>query len=132
MANALYTKAKEKFATAAINWTGDNIKCALVDGADYTPNMSTDEFLSDIAGAAIEETSANLTGKTATGGACGASNVTFSGTAGDGCEYILVYKDTGVSSTSPLICLIDTAGGLPVTLGGNVQVTWNSGIVFNL
>lgn len=132
MANALYGKAKEKFATGAINWTGDNIKCALVDGADYTPNLSTDEFLSDVPGAALEETSANLSGKSATLGACGAANPTFSGTSGDACEYILVYKDTGVSSTSPLIALIDTAGGLPVTLGGNVTVTWSGGVVFNL
>jgi hypothetical protein len=130
MANSLYGKAKEKFATGAINWTGDNIKCALIDSAGYTPNLSTHEFLSDVGG--IEETSANLSGKTATLGACGASNVTFSGTSGNNCEYILVYKDTGVAGTSPLIALIDTAGGLPVTLGGNVQVTWNSGIVFNL
>lgn len=132
MANALYGKAKEAFATKLIDWVNDNIKAMLVDAADYTPSINVDQFLSDIPSAAREETSANLTGKSATLGACAAANPTFSGTAGDQCEYIVVYQDTGVAGTSRLICLIDTAGGLPVTLGGNVTIAWNGGIVFSL
>jgi hypothetical protein len=132
MANLIYPKAKEGFATKQIDWVADTIKAMLVDAADYTPNTATDQFLSDIPLAAREETSSALTGKSATNGQLAAANPTFSGTAGDPCEYIVVYQDTGVAGTSRLLVLIDTAGGLPVTLGGNVTIAWNSGLVASL
>ena len=47
---------------------------------------------------------------------------------GDQFESIDIYKDTGVESTSRLICNIDTATGLPCTPnGGDITVVWDSG-----
>ena len=40
----------------------------------------------------------------------------------------IVYKDTGVTSTSPLIAYIDTITGFPLaTNGGDIQIIWDSG-----
>jgi hypothetical protein len=127
MANALYAKGRQGFLDGSIDWDTDNIKVVIVDTADYTVNLATDDNLDDIPVAAREETSGNLTGKTVTDGVADADDVTFTGTAGDGCEAVVIYKDTGVASTSRLIAYIDTAAGLPVNLGGDVVVRWDNG-----
>lgn len=128
MANALYDLGREKFLLGEIDWVDDNIKVLLVDTADYTVNLATDEFHSDVTGAAIEATSGNLGTKTSTAGVADAADVTFSSVTGDQCEALVIYKDTGVSGTSPLIAYIDTATGLPVTpTGGDIDVVWDSG-----
>lgn len=128
MANALYDKGREGFLDGSIDWDTDNIKVLLVDSADYTPNLSTHQFHSDITGAGIVATSGNLSGKTVTNGIADASDVTFTAVSGDQFEYIIIYKDTGVSATSRLIALIDTATGMPATpSGGDIIVQWDNG-----
>jgi len=128
MANALYDKGREKFLTGAVSWSSDNIKCVLVDAADYTVNLSTHEFLSDVASGGRVATSANLASKTTTAGVADAADVTFSAVTGDQSEALVIYKDTGSAATSPLIAYIDTATGLPVTPNGaDITVTWDNG-----
>lgn len=128
MANALYDLGREKFLTGAINWATDNIKIVLVDAADYTVNLATHEFLSDIVVGGRVATSGNLTGKTTTAGVADASDVTLTAVTGDPSEALVIYKDTGVAATSPLIAYIDTATGLPVTPnGGNINIVWDNG-----
>jgi hypothetical protein len=121
MANSLYNYGQEQFAKAGINWTTDTIKCALVDNT-YTPNLATDQFYSTIS-AKVVGTPQAIASPTATGGVCKASNVTFTAVTGNQVKYVVFYKDTGTTTTSPLICCIDTATGLPVTPnGGNITV----------
>lgn len=128
MANALYDKGREKFLTGAISWSADNIKAVLVDVADYTVNLATHEFLSDIAAGGRVATSGNFTTKTTTAGVADADNITWPTVSGDPSEALVIYKDTGVAGTSPLIAYIDTATGLPVTPnGGDITVTWDNG-----
>jgi hypothetical protein len=128
MANALYDKGRQRFLEGAIAWLTDDIRCALLDLADYTPDLANDEFLDDVPGGAIVATSGNLTGKTSTGGVADADDVTFTAVTGDPSELLLIYKWTGSAATSPLIALIDSATGLPVTPnGGNINVVWDNG-----
>lgn len=119
MANALYDKGRQAFLQADVDWLVDDIRVILVDGADYTPNLATHDFLDDVPGAARVATSGALTGKTATDGVADANDVTFTSVSGDPFEYVLIYKHTGVESTSQLIALFDTATGLPTTPNGN-------------
>lgn len=128
MANALYGKGRQKFGEAGIDWVSDNIKMVLIDVADYTVSINVDEFLSDIPGAAIVSTSANLTGKSNVLGVMDAADFTFTSVSGDPSEAIVAYKDTGSAATSPLIAYIDTATGLPVTPnGGDINIIIDSG-----
>ncbi len=128
MANALYDKGREKFLTGAIAYASDNIKVVLVDAADYTVNLSTHEFLSDIIVGGRVATSGNLASKTTTAGVADAADVTFTAVTGDQSEALVIYKDTGSAATSPLIAYIDTATGLPVTPNGaDITVTWDNG-----
>lgn len=135
MSNALYVKYREAALTGDVDWLNDNIKVALVDTADYTVNLATDEFLDDIPGGAIVATSANLASKTATNGVADAADVTFTAVSGDVSEALVIYKDTGTASTSRLIAYIDTATGLAVTPNGSdITVIWPSdaGRIFSL
>lgn len=128
MANSLYDKGRQKFLEGDIDWVNDDIKLTLIDTADYTVNLSTDEFLSIIPLAAIVATSANFSNKTTTDGVADADDVTLTSVTGDTCEAIVIYKDTGSSATSPLIAYIDIATGLPITpTGGDESVQWNNG-----
>lgn len=132
MANALYAKAKEAFLSGSINLTSDTIKVNFVDGASYTPNMSTHDFLDDVSG--LFTTAVTLASKTVTNGVFDAADAVFSGASGGTTyEYILIYKDTGTASTSPLIALFDTASGIPVTTsGGNYTIQWHASGIFAL
>ncbi len=128
MANELYDTGRAAFLGADVDWLADDIKCVLVDAADYTVNLSTHDFLDDIPSGARVATSANLASKTTTAGVADAADITFSAVTGDPCEALVIYKDTGAASTSQLIAYIDTATGLPVTPnGGDVDVSWDNG-----
>jgi hypothetical protein len=128
MANAMYTKGLQSFLEGGIAWLTDNIKAVLVDSAAYTPAVTTHQFLSDIPSGARIATSANLTGKTSTGGVAGANNAVFTAASGAQSEYVVLYKDTGTATTSNLIYFMDTMTGLPVTPnGGDITVAWDTG-----
>ena len=128
MANSLYDKGREGFLDGSIDYDTDNIKIALIDEADDTINLTTDEDWADRAAASRVATSSNLTTKTVTAGVADADDVTFSSVTGDESESIDMYQDTGTEATSRLILNIDTATGLPVTPnGGDITVTWDSG-----
>lgn len=127
MANALYGKGKEKLLTAAINLFSDTIKVALLSSA-YSPNLITDEFHSGIS-ANILGTPQTLGSKTITLGVFDAADITFAAvTAGSTASRLVIYKDTGLSASSPLLAVIDTITGFPLaTNGGDIQVVWDSG-----
>ena len=128
MSNALYTKAKQGLLEGNIDLDTDTIKSLFVDGADYTPNLSTHQYLSDIPSAARVATSGELQNKTVTDGVFDADDITLTAVTGDQFEYIVLYKDTGVEGTSRLILLIDTATGLPCTPNGSdITIQWSSG-----
>jgi len=127
MANALYGKGKEKLLTAAINLSSDTIKVALMSSA-YTANLSTNEFLSDIS-AHVLNTAQTLGTKTITLGVFDAADITYTAvTAGATAKAVVIYKDTGLASTSALLAYIDTIVGFPLaTNGGDITIIWDSG-----
>lgn len=127
MANALYGKGKEKLLTAAINLSSDTIKAAIVSSA-YTPDLSTHEFHSDIS-ASVLNTPGTLGTKTITLGVFDAADITYTAvTSGSTAKAIVIYKDTGLSGTSPLLAYIDTITGFPLaTNGGDITIVWDAG-----
>lgn len=141
MANALYPLAKQKFLApgtlgstsgTAINLSTDTIKIALVDTGTYTYS-SSHEFYTSISSAVIG-TPVTLSSKTVTNGVFDAADVTFTAVSGSSVEALVIYKDTGTSSTSSLVDYIDVvASGLPVTPnGGDITVTFNASGIFSL
>ena len=137
MANALYVEAKNSFLGApthsAIDMNLDTIKILLVDTADYVVNLTTDQDHADVTGAGIVST-ATLGTLSIASGAFDSADPTFSAVTGDVSEAIVVYKDSGVSATSPLIAYYDTfSAGMPVTPnGGDITVTVHGSGWFSL
>lgn len=131
MANALYNKGRQGFLEGAIDWDTDDIRCCLIDTGVYTVNLATHDNLDDITaspGLAIIATSGSLTAKTTTDGIADAADVTFTSVSGATVEAVVIYKHTGVTTTSRLIAYIDTGTGLPVTPnGGNITIQWSNG-----
>lgn len=132
MANAVYPKAKEGFLKADLDLDSD-VRVILVDLGDYTYNSAHD-MLDDVPGGAIVATSGNVGSKTFTNGAFDHADFSFSAVTGDQSEALIWYQHTGTSSTSRLICFMDTGvTGLPVTPnGGDINVTVNGSGVFAL
>lgn len=127
MANALYAKGKQKLLSGAINIPSDVIKVALVSTA-YTEQLSLDEFYTTISPVVLG-TPQTLAGKTVTDGVFDANDVTFSTVAaGSTAKGLVIYKDTGLASTSALIAFIDTITGFPLaTNGGDISIVWDAG-----
>ena len=127
MANSLYAKGKEKFLSGAINLITDTIKVSLVKNT-YPQNLTTDDFYDDIS-AYVIGTPQTLAAKSVALGVFDAGDVTYTAvTAGDTLEGVVIYKDTGVAGTSPLLAYIDTITGFPLaTNGGDITIQWDNG-----
>ena len=138
MANAMYGLGREAFLGADLDWDADNIEVLLVDAADYTINLTTHQYLSDVTGAGIVANSRGGNGplgsKTKTLGTADAADITWNSVSGDQSELIIVYEnDAGADTADRLICAFDTATGLPVTPnGGNITVQWHASGIFTL
>ena len=127
MANALFAKGKEKTLSAAINFPSDTMKAALVLNS-YSQNLATHEFFTDIS-THVVGTPQTLANKTITAGVFDADDVTFSSIAGGStAKCVVIYKDTGVAGTSPLLAFIDVITGFPLaTNGGDITIQWDNG-----
>lgn len=129
MANGFYQPGLKHFAWGDIVWKasgGSTIRAYLIDTADYTVNLTTHDAIDDVAAAAREENGALTLIDAADDGVLDANDITYVGTAGDQCEGVLVAKDSGVEATSWLLFWWDSGSGLPVTLGGDVTVSWGN------
>lgn len=115
------------------DWDTDTIKCAVVTSA-YTPDQDAHDFWND-----VSANEASASGYTAGGQALSSKTVTYdtatnqvrldaadvTWTSAVVGRYLVVYKDTGTASTSPLLGLYDNDG---VNFGGGstLTVTWDS------
>lgn len=130
MSNALYAKGAEKLLAPLIGGAAlpvGTLKAMLVKDT-YPQNLSADEFLAGIAAYRVGNDQA-LAGLTVAGGALDANDPLWAAVAaGDTCEAIVLYIDTGDPATSPLIAYIDQITGFPVlTNGGGIAPQWDNG-----
>ena len=127
MANALYTKGKERILSGGVDFVNNPIKALAVSSA-YAANLTTHEFLSDVEEHRLgsDQTLAN---KTVAGGRFDGDDVTWPGVAaGSTAKAVILYKDTGSAGTSPLLVYTDTITGWPLaTSGGDITVQWDNG-----
>jgi hypothetical protein len=133
MANALYPKWKEQLLqfTANNNLSAGTVKVALVT-AGYTYSAS-DQFYSSASASAVG-TPQTIGTKTFTNGVFDGADVTFTAVTGSQVVALIIYVDTGVAATSPLVAFLDTGvTNLPVTPnGGDITITWNASGIFAL
>lgn len=125
MANTSYPKGMEKLLSGAINVTTNTLKAALLPST-YVYSVAH-EFLSQLG--TVIGTAQELTGKSITDGVFDASDLDFGALApGSVIGSVAVFKDTGNSTTSPVLLFYDTVVGLPMnTNGGAVTIPWDNG-----
>jgi hypothetical protein len=131
MANALFSAYRNKILQAGINLTSLTISACFVDHADDTPVVATDAFVSDLVAAALVPAYASgpeLTSKTAGSvgtGVFDATDTVFTSLTGDVAESLVVFNDTGTTTTSDLLGYWDSFTSMTPN-GGNVTVVWNA------
>ena len=132
MANSLYDIGRNGFLNGDIDFLNDTIKMALLKDS-YAPNVSVDDYYSDVSSHVVSTPQA-LSGKSTSAGVANCSDVTFTAVPAGSptpttIDYILIFKDTGTASTSPLIALYDTASGLPiVTSNADITIKIDTGV----
>lgn len=139
MANALYPLWKLQLYsfTANNSLSAGTVRVVLIDTGAYTYS-DTHQFLTSVAGAAIIGAAQTIGSKTFNVVAgvpiFDGADVTFPSVTGNSVEALLIYIDTTVAATSPLVAYIDSSViGLPVTPnGGNIAITWNASGIFAL
>lgn len=115
MANVTYGKFAQKLLEGVFVLPTDTLKCALVTSA-YVPDLDTHDFFNDITneitGTGYTAGGVTLTGVTVTynsttnSAVLDANNPSWSSSTLTA-RGAVIYKSTGVSSTSPLIRYID-------------------------
>lgn len=128
MANSLYARGKQRMLEKLISFKDDDIQALLVS-ADYTLDLSTHEFLSDVQAYALGGSAKPLADKTTTLGVFDAADVSWLQVpGGDTAKAVVLFKNTGEAGTSPLLGYIDTITGFPVaTNGSDITVQWDNG-----
>lgn len=138
MADALYNKGKFELMSGNIDFDADTLKVALVTST-YTPNIDTDHFYSDLTnevanGNGYTTGGATLTSVTVTEDDTNdrayldAADLTWSSSTITARGAVL-YKDTTVTTTSPLIAYFDF-GVDKSSNAGDFTIQWNaSGIL---
>jgi hypothetical protein len=126
MANLLVPKGIDRVYNKNVDVSADVIKVGLVRGYTYS---SAHQFLSDVKGAGGNVLATDtLASKSMSSGVFDAGDSSFGVVAsGAACNHLIIYHDTGTSSSSTLLVVIDTATGLPVTPNGStISVTWSN------
>lgn len=127
--NGMFGQSTHSFA----DLNTDNVKVGLRDEGTTALDLVNHVDHADISSALVATSGnvANPTVGTVAAGVFDHDDVTFTAVSGATVESLDYWKDSGVSSTSPLIMNIDSATGLPLTPnGGNVNWVPNaSGVV---
>lgn len=126
MASQLFPKGAENILEGAAQFGTHNFKVLFYSGAITT----TWEFHSSLTGGSIIATSGNLTGIVATNGVVDADNLTITSVSGSAFTHVILFRDTGSSATSPLICVWDVASFTPS--GGDVNVVFHTSGLFSI
>lgn len=139
MANVIYNNYKLELLDADIDHESDTIKVALVTST-YTPDQDAHDFFDDVtnevSGTGYTSGGATLANKTTTvdntdnEAVFDADNVTWSSSSITA-RGAVVYKDTGNTATSPLICYFDF-GSDQTSSSGDFTISWNAEGIVNI
>jgi len=128
MASVWYPVAFDQMAEGDLDLLVDDLRCFLVDAADYT-FANTHDFLNDVAAGARVGTATALASKTSTFATnvwtFDAADTTLTSVTGDQSEAVIVYKHTGTESTSTLVLYLELSSAVTPN-GGNITLQWNS------
>jgi len=139
MADVIYNAFKKNIMNGSIDLDTDTIKVMLTTST-YEPSQDNDTYMNQVtnevtgtgytAGGATLANEAVTQDNTDNEGVLDADDVTWS-TSTITARYAVIYKSSGASTTSPLICCIDF-GADKSSSGGNFTISWNAEGIINL
>lgn len=138
-ASGIHNKAKAQLMSAGINLTSDTIKTALLTAThafNADNNFWSDISANEVSGTGYTAGGATLASKTVTQddtndrAAFDAADVTWASSTITA-RYAAVYKDTGVTTTSALICCFDFATNQSSS-NGDFTIQWHANGIFTL
>lgn len=109
-----------------INFLTDTFKVLFYAGS-YN---SSHEYVSDLTGASIVVRSGALSGAVVSNGTVAFNNFTVSSVTGSAFSVVILYKTTGVDSSSPLIAEYGITTFTPT--GTDISVIWNPSGAFSI
>ncbi len=139
MADVIFNSFKKGLMDGSLDLANDTIKVMLVTSS-YSPDADLHDFKDDVTG------EVSGAGYTAGGEALSNKSVTQDNTDDEGvfdaddvtwanstitARGAVIYKDTGVAGTSPLICYIDF-GADKSSDNADFTIQWNSEGILNL
>lgn len=126
--------------STAINLATDTVKLMLVAAGTWTPNADNDVFIDDGTANDAKSNEVSASGTYSAGGATltkssstddpndvgifDASDVSFT-SATITARYAVIYKSTGVDTTSPILCVIDF-GSNQSSSNGTFAITFSA------
>lgn len=137
MASLVYSTYVKAIVDGDVDFLADTIKACLVKSASYTVNGTTHDFFDDVtAGARATNGIGTLASKTSSIATnvitVDAADLTLTSVSGSGTfDAVVIYKDTGVESTSQVIAYLELTSGITLN-GGNVVLQWNASGLFTL
>jgi len=128
MATGMYDTALQMFLDGELSWTTGTFKAMVVDHAEYTPNLASDSTVEDIPVDARVGISSEVMAKTSAAGVADGGDVTFTALTGPVCEGVVVFLDSGLDSSSVLVCHIDEGDDFPIVPDGEDYIlSWSNG-----
>jgi hypothetical protein len=128
VANQLYPKGAAHMLGAAtqVDFVSDNIVVIF-----YSSGFnSAHEFISDLTGGSIIARSGNLAGKVVANGVFDANDITVTSVSGSAFAHVILAKDSGTDSSSPLVAHYDVTTFTPS--GGDITVVFNASGLFSI
>lgn len=123
MARRMFPKAAQKLWEKQFDWVADTWRLALMSSTWVYDEDA--EFFSQLTGVVA---TAEITSKTNVEGLLDAADVVYTALSGSQITQLVIYKSTGVSSTSPVVWHINDGNGLPFTPdGSDLTVAWDNG-----
>jgi len=134
MASGMYQRGKVELMRGNIDLINDSLSVLLVDLSLYAPDLDNDDSQADIPEAA-RLSEILVTGKSLNGTTLLANDAVFPSIAStlNPVGGVVLFKDTGVYSTSTLIAFFDNAPEFPITPdGADIVIAWAEGKVLEL
>ncbi len=140
MPNVLFNSFKKRIMDGSIDLDSDTLKVALMAGS-FVPDMDLHTFWSDVRANEVAGTNYTAGGQVLAGkvvtqdnaadkAVFDANDVTWSASTITA-RYAVIYKDTGVTTSSPLICCFDF-GADKSSSNGDFTIQWNASGILNL
>jgi len=141
MPNSVYNSYKKNVFNGGIDLENDTIRMALMTSA-YSPDVDAEQYYSDVTAFEVSTGGGYVTSGTVMTGKVVSADNTNDKAVFDADDVVyaastisargaLIFKDTGDSTTSPLICWSDF-GSNKSSVGGNFTISWSVSGIMNV